>query len=231
MPCVAALARLTFTDHLPLLDVRRAVCNIVLGGTVPDEDRPATALADKPILVDVASERTRVIVHGHGWAVTHELAESPARYVDALAAQFARAYPAFDGLALESATLNSAWIEPVQTGWADLLRRYREAFMTDYELSRQASDLSQSFDFAGEGFSGKAQTGPMQQEQLVREYLNFGGDETLPEHFLFADIAYEAPSDQSSQPENLREFLARGMAHGERMAGALSTQFRRGGAE
>ena len=97
--------------------------------------------------------------------------------------------------------------------------------MTDYQLAHQARDLSQLFDFAGEDFSGKVTTGPMDQEQLLREYLRFGTDETLPAHFLFADIAYTASAAQSSQPEALRELLVKGMRYGEDVTNALAAQF------
>ena len=93
MRCVAALATLTFEHHLPLLDTRRAVRELVIGDQAIEDDLLAPALADGPVSVDLVAERTRVVVSGHSWSVGHELADFPERYVDLLAAQFDRGLP------------------------------------------------------------------------------------------------------------------------------------------
>ncbi len=97
--------------------------------------------------------------------------------------------------------------------------------MADYSLARQARDLGQLFQFDDDGFSGRVSTGPMGQQQLLREYLRFGGDDSLPEYFLFADVAYRVSVDLDPQPDELRIFLLQGMSYAESVARELSARF------
>ena len=225
--CVAALASLTFEEHLPLLDARQSVTRLILGDQAPGAESSTAEPASGPIRVDIEEERTRVVVHAHGWSVSRELADSLVEFVEALTAQYLRVQGAFDGLPLRSAALNSAWVDPVDTDWGTLVDQFRQAFMTDYGLAREANDLGQGFDFTGDGFLGSAHIGPMQRDQLIQDYFSFGDDDAVPDQFSFADIRYEITADDSSRLEDPREFFLQGILYGERLAEAFAVQFRK----
>ena len=97
--------------------------------------------------------------------------------------------------------------------------------MADYDLVYQVSDMGQMFDIVGEDYSSTVHTGPMDREQLVRDYLAFGFSDALPERFLFADIGYTGIPQQGLGSADLRNFLRKGMAHGKTLADKFSTRF------
>ena len=228
MRCVATVVNLTFDGHLAVFDARRTITDLVIGDSHQEGAIPGLPKSSRPVSVDIEAEKTQIVASDHGWLVSHELAESEDHYVDALASQLTRGYPAFRDLSLRSAKLHSAWIEPAEAGWTGLLQRYRKAFMADYKLARKADDFSQLFDFEGKDFHGSATTGPMAKEQLVREYLKFGSEPGLPQYFLFADVGYHAGADQGCNPDELKDLLVRGFRYGASVAEDLSAQFQEG---
>lgn len=220
---VAALGRLALAAPIPMPDAYEAAIRIVLGEHADEAESIPPDLTRGTL--DIPSRQTRVVADQDRWTIRCESRESPLDFVDSLTSDFSQMWEIFVDTAVESVVFHSIWIDPVETTWVELVDQFRRAFTADFGLIREAVDLMQAYTFAG---NAQATTGPMQPEQLRRDYLVFGDDSVVPPQFLFAHVHYEAPVGGSLTPDSLRNILTRGVLYGQDVADDLGAQFLKG---
>ncbi|MYI83460.1 MAG: hypothetical protein F4056_09335 [Chloroflexi bacterium] len=157
--------------------------------------------------VRVPAKRLGVLASGHSWSVRSEhLTDVESMFQDVVE-QFRLAAGFYAEVAARSVTVSSHWIEPLDMRWSDVVRAYVGAFYRSETLPPEASDATVVFDVARDDGEDTYQSGPMEKNQLVREYLNFwDADEPgLPEVLFFFAHRALIRSDASMDPSTLEE--------------------------
>ena len=221
MRCAVIDVMLSFESEMDLptpLDVLKSVVARAGGQGAVYPEMP-TLVA--PVQVQVPSKRLGALVSPRSWSVRSErLTDAESMFEDVLN-HFEPAEDYFRDVPADSVVVSSHWIEPLTMNWDDLVQTYIRAFYRPGAILAGASDATAVFDVAREDGQDTYQSGPMQKEQLLRDFLNFWGTDEpgLPDVLLFlghvASVKCSGPIDVTTLGGITEDAMGRAMSFGE----------------
>lgn len=110
--------------------------------------------------------------------------------------------------------LRSIWIESFKGEFNDLVHIYKDKIYSKNTLIEKSSDVCVILDFQEEEGMVHLISGPMQEEQLRKQYFPFVS-EKLPEVFVFCDIDYSETLSREYNKKFINGFVNKGIKYGE----------------
>ena len=213
-----------------MLDPNQELAEFIQGsfkGEVRLGEQPFASSA----VVFLDDERTHFVARDNYFVIVVKLASSPRGYINAISKNIGRFRRLLSTRRVESAMVASAWIDPVDLNWGQLIQAYRSAFVPDYGIAQRASDLSQQFTLDEGTYTdhvtvGHVMTGAMEREQLLREYIAPDDDPSIPDRFLFIDVRYQVLDLQDWRPKMLKDWVDRGITYAKMTTDEVSMKFR-----
>lgn len=172
----------------------------VAGGDVKAELQAA------PVTVDQAKKRQRVTLQIRGTVAefdTPESAEEGAKAACQVMSELSSAseFPKIVGIHHET-----IFIEPYSLPFHELAALMKEQFLAPSRLTEDATDIGLSFDKREGDVVKHMEFGPMEAEQLQKQYLRFPAED-LPDRFFFAGLAYADKTERSFSAESLQKIV------------------------
>ena len=185
LECVAVTAELRFETPMKAFMTARRFHELV-AGEPPDEEPP---MFDQRMVFNHAADGIRAVVQPSLIAVIRQgdLQEA----ADDILKRLVRLQREFQDLNLSRVGVRSAWRKPFGTSsWDPLLDRFRTAFIARGPSYARGDDLGVSFSSHGGEFEYNVSCGPMEREQLNRQFLPFPEKYDSPDLLFFADVDY-----------------------------------------
>lgn len=200
MECLALTLRFEAKDGqrlgppTPLEAVYESLAGRVLG---PEEGSPSSDFPLVPFRIDLSSDKTSVEVGRTTWTFHTEKAESidhKAKWLAELTSR-AKSKSYLDDPRISAVSVESAWVFPYVGSWEDVVGQYCKAFFAPATLPAEAMDASALFDVTLSDAELHVQSGPMNKQQLLREYARFLDASEVPETMVFMFCKYDSQSD------------------------------------
>ena len=178
----------------PFESVRESLMGKSIAAEEQDVDPVSPIL---PFRVDLVEERTFVEVSSIQWTFYtekrgdhHEKSLWIGKLVDKVQSD-----NVLIGSGVATVVVDTTWSFPFDGGWNDLFSQYSRAFAATNALPSGATDISLLFDADVEGGTIHVQSGPMNREQLIRDWSRFSDPEEMPQNLLFMVYSYRSQSD------------------------------------
>jgi hypothetical protein len=218
---VKTVTRLDFSGAArPWLEIREIMR--VAGGD------PKVELRASPIVIDQPEKRRRIVLLMRGLELEQEAAASAGQSVDGALEMIARLNEASEFPSMRQVRHESVFIEPYPLPFHELVLLVKERFLRSNAIVDSATDIGLLFDEHEDEADKHVQIGPMDAEQLRREYLRWPG-EGIPDTFLFLALAYASSTEAPCALESLRGFLERAIAWQASEAESIVSSLRAGG--
>ena len=200
MQCLTLRLRIegSDTDTLGPPTPLEAIRQSLTGRPLDSEER--VSHANFPLVhfrIDLSDDRTFVEVMGNDWTLhTEKLGDvsEKAMWVKELVAR-SRSDNFLRDAAITAVSVETAWVTPFQGEWSDLLQRYSEAFVAPQSYPPETVDASVLVDARGPSGTIHVQSGPMEKEQLLRDWVVFLEFAEVPDRMLFVLHRYRSEDD------------------------------------
>ena len=124
--------------------------------------------------------------------------------------------------------LRSIWIQDYRGKFEDLMGIYKQHLLGNSTLIRDAYDVGTVLDYHINGEKVSVTTGPMESDQLKRQFLTFDA-ESVPAIFAFVSVDIGDTKTKDYSLKHVTEFFSKAMDEGERMARDVFHQLGVGG--
>ena len=221
MRCVALQARLSLESDMSIPTFLDAARHAVAGAGSEVVGPSTSAALAAPVEVRVRSKRLGVLASARSWSIRSERPADAGTMLGDVLEQFMLAEGSLREVPVETAVVATYWMEPLDSGWEDLLQGYIRAFYKPATLPPEASDAAIAFAVARDGGLDHYESGPMRKKQLLSEYLKFwAADEPqVPDMLLFfshtASTAGTGPINAEGLEEIARAALGRAASFAE----------------
>ena len=150
-----------------------------------------------PFRIDLAVERTFVEVSDNRWIFYTERQGDHLEKSSWIRELMAKVQSGnlLNKDSISAVIVDTTWTFPFEGEWDDLFSQYARAFAAANALPSGTTDLSVLFDAESEGGSIHVQSGPMNREQLIRDWSHFPDPSEMPENLLFMVHNYRSRSD------------------------------------
>ena len=150
-----------------------------------------------PFRIDLAAERTFVEISDNRWIVYTERRGDHIEKSSWIRELMAKAQSGvlLNEDSVSAVIVDTTWAFPFEGEWDDLFFQYSRAFAATNALPSGATDISLLFDADVEGGTIHVQSGPMNREQLIRDWSHFSDPEEMPHNLLFMVHSYRSKSD------------------------------------
>lgn len=200
MEYLKSVLRLEFEEPArPWLELREILR--VAGGEGQAEIQAA------PIVIDRPSERTRVIIHIRAVAFEQDVPTSIESSVRSAIEVMTGLNEASEFPSISLLRHSAVFIEPYALPFHELVAFLKGRWLQPSDAVDAATDIALVFDKLDETGKVHVQFGPMDAEQLRKEFLRWPPDD-LPETFVFLSTAYEATDKVKFSSDLLKNFLA-----------------------
>ena len=150
-----------------------------------------------PFRIDLAAERTFVEVSDNRWIFYTERQGDhfeKSSWIRGLMKKV-QSENLLNEDSISAVVVDTTWAFPFEGEWDALFSQYARAFAAANALPSGATDLSLLFDAESEGGSIHVQSGPMNREQLIRDWSHFPDPSEMPENILFMVHSYRSRGD------------------------------------
>lgn len=218
---VKTVVRLDFSEAThPWLEIREIMR--VAGGD------PAAEVRASPVVIDQPEKRQRIVLHVRALTLEQESPTSAEQSVAAAVEMIGRLNDASKFPPMKQIRHDSVFIEPYPLPFHELVVFLKERFLQSNAIVDSATDIALVFDEHEDEIVKHMQIGPMDAEQLRRDYLQWS-DEGIPDTFLFIGLGYVSNREAPYADESLREFLQSAVAWEIKQAEAIVSSLRREG--
>lgn len=175
-----------------------SVWESLMGKSIAAEEQDMDTVSPMlPFRIDLAAERTFVEVSNNQWIFYTERQGDhleKSSWVRGLMAKV-QSGNLLNEDSISAVSVDTTWAFPFEGEWDALFSQYARAFATANALPSGATDLSLLFDAESEGGNIHVQSGPMNREQLIRDWSHFLEPSEMPDNFLFMFHSYRSRSD------------------------------------
>lgn len=199
MECLALRLRLEgaakrLGPPTPLESVRELLMGKHIAAEEQDMD---TVPPMPPFRIDLAAERTFVEVSSNQWTFHTERQGDHLEKSSWIRNLMTRAQSdnLLDESAIAAIIVDTTWAFPFEGEWDALFSQYARAFAAAHAMPSGATDISLLFDAETEEGAIHVQSGPMNREQLIRDWSHFPIPSEMPENLLFMVHSYRSDSD------------------------------------
>ncbi len=221
MRCVTVEVRLNFEADIAFQTPDEAVRSAFAraGGEVSGPPRAGTLSG--PIQVNVRAKRLGALVNGRSWSIRSERPVAAGTMLADVLEHFEMARSLFRGAPVGTVVVATHWIEPLDTGWDELLQTYIRAFYRPATLPPGTSDTAVVFDVDRDDGHDTYRSGPMEKRQLLSSFLRFwSADEPQVPDMLFflrhfASTRVGGPVDAAGLEETAHGALGRAASFAE----------------
>ena len=218
MDLVKTVVRLEFSEPThPWLEMREILR--VAG------ENPTAELQANPMVLDQPEKRQRVVLAVRSLMLEQELPASADQSLEQALEAITRLNDASNLPPVKQVRHDSVFIEPYPLPFHELVVFLKERFLRSNAMVDSATDVGLVFDEHEGEIVKHIQIGPMDAEQLRREYLQWPG-EGIPDTFLFIGLGYVSNREAPYEVESLREFLQSAVAWQASQAEAILSSLR-----
>jgi hypothetical protein len=215
---VKTTVRLDFSEAMrPWVEIREIMR--VAGGD------PTAELGAEPLVLEQSEKRQRILLQVRALWLEHESPPSADQSVGQAVEVIARLNDASKFPPMKQMRHDSVFIEPYPLPFHELVVFLKERFLRSNAIVDSATDIGLVFDEHEDEVVKHIQIGPMDGEQLRREYLRWPR-ESIPDTFLFVGLGYVASSEAPYEAESLRAFLQSAVAWQVTQAEAIVSSLR-----
>ena len=175
-----------------------AVHQSLTGRGLGVEERPS--YSDFPLVpfrIDLSSDKTSVEVGRTTWTFHTEksgpIGEKALWLTELLSRAKSRNYLRDSEIGVVS--VESTWVSPYAGSWEDILGQYCRAFFAPAVFPTEVVDVSSIFDAKIADAEVHVQSGPMDHQQLLQQWVRFSSSEEVPDVLLFVLHSYRTSHD------------------------------------
>jgi len=186
---------------------------------------PKVELRADPLVLDQPEKRQRLVLAVRSLMLEQQLPASADQSVAQALEVIGRLNDASKFPPMEQMRHDSVFIEPYPLPFHELVVFLKERFLRSNAIVDSATDIGLVFDEHEGGIVKHMQIGPMEAEQLRREYLQWP-EEGIPDTFLFIGLGYVFKRGAPYEVASLREFLQSALAWQVSRAEAIVSSLR-----
>lgn len=167
---------------------------------------PAAEVGAPPIVVDLATERKRIVVQLRAVSMEHEMPGSTETSISDAVRLMSGLNDASEFPAISRIRHDAIFIEPFPIPFHELVDFLKKRYLMPNSLAGAATDIGLIFDVHEAAAKKHVQVGPMDATQLRSEILRWP-PEGLPDTFVFLGLRHESAQEVQFSPDSLHTLL------------------------